>query len=495
MWQRPCRGGRARGGHLLGRRGGRLPRRGARVARGEGERGRQADHRHRDQRVPFGKVGGHHRHHQQRDRCHPGEQAGAAPAVQPPEPAAAPAPDDPAQADQQQHSQQRTRHIGETLVAAHPAGERLDRPGGGHPAVPELVGRDGTAGSEQVAGGDPVRGRVGELVPLGHGPARVMRVVPVEAEGDVAQHVRQVAARLGGDRPQREVQRQRVLAGRELRARHAVQRRVLLPDEGGRGRPLRHRLARAQDQLVRGRLDDGTVGERHRPRPQVDAVAVAEGVPAIVAVEPQHVTGERDRPHGHGRAERPPAHPAHRQVQQEQDQHRQPDRPEGGRRGQHESGGDRGPQRAVTPPPQGEGDRHHDQEAERGAGQDLVLELDLVRVEQDRQRRQRRPPARQAVAPEQGVDHHPHRQAHQVLDGGDHREAVERLEQEQDEAVPGQPGGAGGVVQGGGQIRGGVAPEPDRGREAEHGDHPERQPEAESDGEQTVPAQERPRDG
>ena len=33
----------------------RLLRRAARVARGEGERGRQADHRHRDQRVPFGK--------------------------------------------------------------------------------------------------------------------------------------------------------------------------------------------------------------------------------------------------------------------------------------------------------------------------------------------------------------------------------------------------------------------------------------------------------
>ncbi len=309
------------------------------------------------------------------------------------------------------------------------------------------------------------------------------------------QHVREVAARLGGDRPQREVQRQRVLVGRELRARHAVQRRVLLPDEGRCGRPLRHRLARAQDQFAGGRLDDGAVGERHRPRPQVDAVAVAEGVPAVVAVEPQHVAGEGERPRGRGRPERPPAHPAHRQVQQEHDQHRQPDRPQGGRGGQHESGNDRGPQRAVTPPPQGKGDRHHDQEAERGAGQDLVLELDLVRAEQDRQRRQRRPPAGQAVAPQQRVDHHAHGQAHQVLGGGDHREAVERLEHEQDEAVPGQPGGAGGVVQGGGQIRGGVAPEPDRGREAEHGDQPDHEAQAERGGEQTVPAQERPRNG
>ena len=338
-------------------------------------------------------------------------------------------------------------------------------------------------------------GRVGELVPAGHGQARVIRVVPVEAEGNVTQHVREVAARLGGDRPQREVQRQRVLVGRELRARHAVQRRVLLPDEGRCGRPLRHRLARAQDQFAGGRLDDGAVGERHRPRPQVDAVAVAEGVPAVVAVEPQHVAGEGERPRGRGRPERPPAHPAHRQVQQEHDQHRQPDRPQGGRGGQHESRNDRGPQRAVTPPPQGEGDRHHDQEAERGAGQDLVLELDLVRAEEDRQRRQRRPPARQAVAPQQRVDHHAHGQAHQVLGGGDHREAVERLEHEQDEAVPGQPGGAGGVVQGGGQIRGGVAPEPDRGREAEHGDQPDHEAQAQRGGEQTVPAQERPRNG
>jgi hypothetical protein len=118
-----------------------------------------------------------------------------------------------------------------------------------------------------------------------------------------------------------------------------------------------------------------------------------------------------------------------------------------------------------------------------------VLQLDLVRVEQDRHRRQRRSPAGQAVAPQQGVDHHAYGQAHQVLNGGDHGEAVERPEHEQEDAVPGKPGDAGDVVQRGGQIRRGVAPEPDRGREAEHRDQPCRQAEAEHGGEQAVPAQ------
>ena len=91
--------------------------------------------------------------------------------------------------------------------------------------------------------------------------------------------------------------------------------------------------------------------------------------------------------------------------------------------------------------------------------------------------------------PQQGVDHHAYGQAHQVLNGGDHGEAVERPEHEQEDAVPGKPGDAGDVVQRGGQIRRGVAPEPDRGREAEHRDQPGRQAEAEHGGKQAVPAQ------
>jgi hypothetical protein len=80
-----------------------------------------------------------------------------------------------------------------------------------------------------------------------------------------------------------------------------------------------------------------------------------------------------------------------------------------------------------------------------------------------------------------------------MLDSGDDEEAVERTEQEEHDAVSGQPGGARDAVQRGGHIGGGVAPEEDRGREAEHRDHPGHEAQAGRGGEQPVPAQGGPR--
>jgi hypothetical protein len=95
----------------------------------------------------------------------------------------------------------------------------------------------------------------------------------------------------------------------------------------------------------------------------------------------------------------------------------------------------------------------------------------LIDVEEDRQRGQRRAPAGQAVPPQQGVDHHRDAEAHQVLEAGHHREAVEGAEQEKQQPVTRFPRRSRIQVQRSGQVRNRVPAVPDRGREPEHCDH------------------------
>src|SRR5262249_57665927 len=74
---------------------------------------------------------------------------------------------------------------------------------------------------------------------------------------------------------------------------------------------------------------------------------------------------------------------------------------------------------------------------EHGGGKDGLLDLQLVRVQQDRGGGQGRQPARRAAAEQHQVECDRHAQAQQVLDRGDRVQVAERYDRLERQLVAG----------------------------------------------------------
>ena len=211
----------------------------------------------------------------------------------------------------------------------------------------------------------------------------------------------------------------------------------------------------------------------------------------LVHAEPGAVARYRQRPGQqrgqHGHQARPPDQQRAQQHHEQDREQRQPHRPE--QRGDPQQEGGR--RRAGRPPfarcPQQQVQGEQNQEAERDVGHCVGFELELVRVEEHRDGGERRRPGGQPETARQQVDEHAHGQAHHVLHGGDQREAVQRSEHPQHEAVAAHPAGVGDQPQPGGQVRGRVAAEPHDRPEGQRGQHPDRERRDQHQPEQPVP--------
>src|SRR5262249_24162459 len=89
-----------------------------------------------------------------------------------------------------------------------------------------------------------------------------------------------------------------------------------------------------------------------------------------------------------------------------------------------------------SPPEQG-GQAGDDQRLEHDVGHDGLLDLQLVRVQQDRGGGQGRQPARRAAAEQHQVEGDRHAQAQQVLDRGDRVQVAERYDRLERQLVAG----------------------------------------------------------
>ena len=246
---------------------------------------------------------------------------------------------------------------------------------------------------------------------------------------------------------------------------------------------------RAQHALVVREVESSAVDDRRRP--PVEQVRVAATERYITRLDPV-VAGVRPHDDREGQADRrgaddplPSAGPGDDREQDPRDDEDDADRPH--RRGQPEQrAADREEGEGQRALPEQQHDRAEDQCLEQHLRHDVLLDLELVRVEQDGDDSEHSNPTPDAEADEQGVDRDAHGQPDDVLDRGDDREVAHgehRPQQENDVAerlrglrgvevvqVPEVPVGV--DVQQRGSV-GDLRHDPQRNPDAQHGqEHP-----------------------
>ena len=191
------------------------------------------------------------------------------------------------------------------------------------------------------------------------------------------------------------------------------------------------RRVRAERPLVPGQPQGGAVrGLRHpavdgagRVGGQREAVQLRVGVVPVTGRQNRQREGQAQQP---GLLEpRPPAWRHDQQVAQRGQDEDLADLPGGGRGAQGQASHHDQPRRRGGPPEQRD-HAGHDQRLEHDVGHDVLLDLQLVGIEQDRGGGQGRQPARHAAAQQQQVDGDGHAQAQQVLYDRDHVQVAER---------------------------------------------------------------------
>ncbi len=205
---------------------------------------------------------------------------------------------------------------------------------------------------------------------------------------------------------------------------------------------MSHRRLRTQHALVGGQRELRAVRERRHP-PVEEAPAVAgDRVGAVEAVEPDRVAGERDgkrrEQHGRGgqhRANLGESAPAQEQQREEggrDDDH--PVRPRERRGGAQQAGDPRLHHPRPAPPQQRRADGHQ-QQLEQRLGQDELLEVQQVGVEQDGSRGERARPAAHAEPLEEHVDEQRDHQADGVLRERHPRQPVRHVQEPQEHGI------------------------------------------------------------
>ena len=208
---------------------------------------------------------------------------------------------------------------------------------------------------------------------------------------------------------------------------------------------LRRRLPRAQRLLVPGQRHARAVGELRDPPVHELAVVIDEVEPSVRHLMPAQVAEHREQEAGE-QQRRPPREAApgpddSRQVEHGREHHDQIGFPDDRGRGEQQPGhgGRRLADRAVFPYQHDQ--RRHEQERRADIGEDVLLDVELERVEQDRDGRQRGQPAPGAEVDQNRVDQHGRGQPEQMLHHGDHREVAgqHRRDEQQRVAAGAQP--------------------------------------------------------
>ncbi len=254
---------------------------------------------------------------------------------------------------------------------------------------------------------------------------------------------------------------------------------------------IREPRRRAQHPLGGRRPDHRAVRERHRPRPQVHPVAPGQAELVLVHAEPGAYAATGSAPASsaastvtrparrisRGRATPPaapragPARPA-----------RAASTPRAGRQPRWCRPA------AVRPVTAAAGTGRAEPGSRTGrSGTASASSWSSYASNEHRDGGERRGPGGQPVAARQQVDEHAHGQAHQVLDGGHQREAVQRPQHPQHEAVAAHPAGVGDQPQPGGQVRRRVAAEPHDRPERQRSQHPQHEGRQQHQPEQPVP--------
>ena len=187
-----------------------------------------------------------------------------------------------------------------------------------------------------------------------------------------------------------------------------------------------------------GGMHLGALGEGADPAVQERARGAGQRVVAVRAVEPEHVRRDGHDP-GHEQGDQTaPACPAGQHGHQDHDEQRLADRPHQGGVADEQPGDRHDRDRGAVVPAQ---DHHGDgaEEDEQRVRGDHVLEVQFVRVEQDGQRGQDRPPPGQAAVAQQRVDGHAHGHAHGRLEHGQRVGVVQRQQQVEEEGVAVRP--------------------------------------------------------
>ena len=137
-------------------------------------------------------------------------------------------------------------------------------------------------------------------------------------------------------------------------------------------------------------------------------------------------------------SEAAPADPPGQHADQDHDEQRLADRPHQRRVPDEQPGDGHGQDRGPVTPAQDD-HRDGDQEDEQRVGGDHVLQVQLVGVEQHRQRGQRRAPPGQPAMAQQRVDGHADDDPHRRLEQPDRVVAVQREQESQEERVAVRP--------------------------------------------------------
>ena len=358
--------------------------------------------------------------------------------------------------------------------------------------------------------GRVVRRQRGEV--RGHGEAhRALGQRPVvlhEDQHHVPGHDPGVVERLCLDRVDREVRRELVVVVVDPRVLVVPPPGVRRPQVVGRGRRVQQGVyrpgrrgtdrgdgllpVRAQRRQVFRRLDDRAVGEARRARPEEEAFALGDVEVPGLQVEREHVGQERHHERHGRRGNGLPADAPDQDEDREDHGQRHPVPAQHGHVGDEEPGHGALPQPRGAPGQQQRGRRHQHQVVQR-VRQDVGLDRDLARVEQDGERGQARAPGGQAPVAEHGVDDDRDADPHDVLDGGDRQQGVrQRLEHIEQQRVAGRPDHAqlalGGLVHVQERVRG-----EQRGPERQRREHPGNHRERRQDYQQAMAAPQRTR--
>ena len=261
-----------------------------------------------------------------------------------------------------------------------------------------------------------------------------------------------------------------------------------------RAGPLVRRPRVAEDlQVLRKVRHLGAFGEAADPAVQERAARAVQGVLPVERVVPGHVADDRHEARDQQQPHALPVHPAQQQGHHHDGQQRFPHGPDDRGVADHQprdhGHGDR---RLVEPAECGH--RHGDEEDEQHIRHHHVLNLQFEHVEQDRQRRQGRPPPRQPAAAQHRVAGHAQQDAHEGLQGGDQGQVVQRQQREQEQRVPAGPHHVRDVIDRIRNVVVGVAVPEDRAV-AEHDHAAQRDRDREHDAELPVRGEPAPRPG
>src|SRR5215212_5668571 len=253
---------------------------------------------------------------------------------------------------------------------------------------------------------------------LEHGLDVVERLVQEDSFCEVAADLRAALARLALD---------------------VVQRRALVvPHVLVDRRPLRRGRVLAQHALAVGHVESVAVGELSHARIQELPAVPVQPVVAVDRLVPGRV---REHRHDESDRERRGTRPTRAQEEQCQEcgyENHDRVRPCEERAGEQQPG-EPGGDGARRPPPQEQHAPSDQQQLEERLGQDVLLDVELVAVEEHRRRGERGPQRREPQPEQHRVDEHRDREAHEVLHGGHDGELPTRRQQFQEQRIAERP--------------------------------------------------------